>query len=46
VQLTKTHQRRTPVTYVSVTRACRRAIEDYTAALHRLLTPPTDQPVG
>ena len=43
VQLTKTYQRRTPVTYVSLTRTGRRALEDYTAALRRLLTPATDQ---
>ena len=52
VQLTKTHQRRTPVTYVSLTRAGRRALEDYTAALRLLLIPqsgksmPADQPGG
>jgi DNA-binding transcriptional ArsR family regulator len=55
VQLTKTYQRRTPVTYVSLTRTGRRALEDYTAALRRLLTPQsgprdqtdqTDQPGG
>jgi len=46
LQITKTYQRRTPVTYVALTRAGRRALEDYTAALHRLLTPPTDQPGG
>jgi len=42
VQLTKTYQRRTPVTYVSLTRTGRRALEDYTAALRRLLTPQSD----
>ena len=46
VELTKTHQRRTPVTYVSLTRTGRRALEDYTAALRQLLEPPTDQPGG
>ena len=46
VQITKTFQRRTPVTYVELTRAGRRALEDYTAALRRLLTPPTEQPGG
>jgi len=46
VQLTKTHQRRTPVTYISLTRAGRRALEDYTVALRMLLTPPTEQPGG
>jgi DNA-binding MarR family transcriptional regulator len=45
VQLTKTHQRRTPVTYVSLTRAGRRALEDYTAALRLLLTPQADKSV-
>jgi DNA-binding MarR family transcriptional regulator len=43
VQLSKTHQRRTPVTYISLTRTGRRALEDYTAALRRLLTPPADR---
>ncbi len=46
VQITKAHQRRTPVTYVALTRTGRRALEDYTAALRRLLTPPTDKPGG
>jgi DNA-binding MarR family transcriptional regulator len=45
-QITKAYQRRTPVTYVALTLTGRRALEDYTAALHRLLTPPTDQPGG
>jgi len=45
VQITKTHRLRTPVTYVEPTRTGRRALEDYTAALQRLLTPPTD-PTG
>jgi DNA-binding MarR family transcriptional regulator len=46
VQITKTHQRRTPVTYVALTQSGRRALEDYTVALHRLLTPLTEQPGG
>ncbi len=46
VQITKTFQRRTPVTYVALTRLGRRALEDYTAALRRLLTPSTDQSGG
>jgi DNA-binding MarR family transcriptional regulator len=46
LQITKTYQRRTPVTYVALTRTGRRALEDYTAALRHLLTPPTDQPGG
>lgn len=39
VLLTKTHQRRTPVTYVELTRTGRRAFEDYTVALRTLLSP-------
>jgi len=46
VQITKTHQRRTPVTYVELTERGRHAFADYTAALHALLAPPTDQPGG
>jgi DNA-binding MarR family transcriptional regulator len=46
LQLTKTYQRRTPVTYLELTRTGRRALEDYTAALRRLLAPQTDQPGG
>ncbi|MFB9740192.1 winged helix-turn-helix domain-containing protein [Pseudonocardia sulfidoxydans] len=48
VEITKAHQRRTPVTYVELTRQGRRAFEDYTAALRALLNPvngaaaPTD----
>ena len=45
VHVTKTHQRRTPVTYLALTRAGRRALEDYTATLRRLLTPPAS-PTG
>ncbi len=37
VRLTKTYRRRTPVTYVALTRAGRRAFEDYTATLRQLL---------
>ncbi len=37
VQLTKTHERRTPVTYLELTRAGWRAFEDYTAAVRGLL---------
>lgn len=37
VEITKTHERRTPVTYVALTRAGRRAFEDYTAAVRALL---------
>lgn len=44
VQVTKTHRRRTPVTYIALTRAGRRALEDYTAALRSLLSPADHQP--
>lgn len=37
VEITKTHERRTPVTYVQLTRNGRRAFEDYTAAVRALL---------
>ncbi|HEX4226966.1 MAG TPA: transcriptional regulator [Pseudonocardiaceae bacterium] len=38
VEITKTHQRRTPVTYVALTQHGRRAFEEYTANLHALLS--------
>lgn len=41
VGVTKTHEGRTPATYVSLTRVGRRALEDYTAALRQLLAPST-----
>lgn len=44
IQITKAHQRRTPVTYVQLTQAGRRAFEDYTAALRTLLDAPTERP--
>lgn len=37
VEVTKTHQGRTPVTYVDLTTRGRRAFEDYTEALKSLL---------
>ncbi|MGI8798972.1 MAG: transcriptional regulator [Pseudonocardia sp.] len=37
VEITKTHERRTPVTYVQLTRTGLRAFEDYTAAVRALL---------
>jgi DNA-binding MarR family transcriptional regulator len=43
VEVTKTHRRRTPVTYIALTRAGRRALEDYTTALRALLRPPDHQ---
>ncbi|WP_224403919.1 transcriptional regulator [Pseudonocardia sp. ICBG1034] len=42
VAIAKTHQRRTPVTFVELTRTGRRAFEDYTAALRALLDPAAD----
>lgn len=37
VTITKTYRRRTPVTYVALSRSGRRAFEDYTNALRALL---------
>lgn len=37
VEVTKTHQGRTPITYLGLTTRGRRAFEDYTAALRTLL---------
>ena len=37
VEVEKTHRGRTPVTYLSLTRAGRRAFEDYTDALRSIL---------
>jgi DNA-binding MarR family transcriptional regulator len=37
IEITKEHQRRTPVTYVALTGAGRRAFEEYTVALRTLL---------
>jgi len=39
VTVDKTHTGRTPVTYIRLSPAGRRALEDYTAALHLLLSP-------
>ncbi|MCL3861626.1 transcriptional regulator [Actinotalea sp. K2] len=41
VTTTKGHQGRVPSTHVEVTRAGRRAFEDYTDQLRALLAPPT-----
>lgn len=41
VEVTKTYRHRTPVTYLALTRAGRRALEDYTASLRNLLTIPS-----
>ena len=40
VAVEKTHAGRTPATYLSLSPAGRRALEDYTASLRRLLTIP------
>ena len=37
VEVTKTHSGRTPVTYVALTRAGRRAYEDYLTALREII---------
>lgn len=37
VEVTKTHQGRTPVTYLALTKQGRRAFEDYLEALRQLL---------
>ncbi len=42
--VTKTHRRRIPVTYLALTRAGRRALEDYTGALQALLATPAQRP--
>lgn len=46
VELTKTHERRTPVTYVGLTRTGRRAFEDYTATLRALLDHADNAPAA
>jgi len=43
ITITKTYQRRIPVTYVTLTKVGRRAFEDYTAALRDLLATPVDR---
>lgn len=44
VALAKTHEGRTPATYVALTRAGRLAFENYTAALRALLEPAGGAP--
>ncbi len=44
LDVTKTHRRRSPVTYLALTRAGRRALEDCTAALQALPGTPAQQP--
>lgn len=43
VEITKAHERRTPVTYVALTRTGRRAFEDYTTTLRDLLDPTVSE---
>ena len=43
VEVTKTHRGRTPTTLVKLTRRGRLAFEDYTAALHSLLSPHQEE---
>ena len=43
VEVTKTHRGRTPTTLVKLTRRGRLAFEDYTAALHALLSPHQEE---
>lgn len=42
----KTHEGRTPATYISLSWTGRRAMEDYTAALRQLLPLPTPENEG
>ncbi|MGB6771744.1 MAG: transcriptional regulator [Candidatus Dormiibacterota bacterium] len=42
VKITKSYQRRTPVTYVTLTKVGRRAFEEYVAAVQALLATPVD----
>jgi DNA-binding MarR family transcriptional regulator len=44
VRVEKTYRHRTPVTYISLVRAGRRAFEDYTAALQALLAEAPNVP--
>ena len=41
ITITKSYRRRSPVTYLALTRLGRRALEDYTAALRDLLARPS-----
>ncbi len=44
ITITKSFRRRSPVTYLALTRRGRRALEDYTAALRSLLSVPDSDP--
>lgn len=46
ITITKAYKRRTPVTYVTLTKAGRRAFEDYIATLHDLLATPVHRSDG
>lgn len=46
VAVTKTHRRRIPVTYLSLTGPGRRALADYTSALQALLAAPARRQAG
>ena len=43
IEVTKTHHGRTPATLLCLSRRGRLAFEEYTAAVHALLDPPTSQ---
>lgn len=44
ITITKSFRRRSPVTYLELTRLGRRALEDYTTALRSLLAVPGSEP--
>jgi DNA-binding transcriptional ArsR family regulator len=44
ITVTKSFRRRSPVTYLALTRSGRRALEDYTTALRSLLSVPNSDP--
>ncbi|MGP7999099.1 MAG: transcriptional regulator [Streptosporangiaceae bacterium] len=46
VEAAKSYRRRTPVTWLSLTRAGRLALEQYTAALHTLLASASAEPAA
>jgi DNA-binding PadR family transcriptional regulator len=45
ITITKPYRRRSPVTYLALTRLGRQALEDYTAALRDLLAAPAGRSV-
>jgi DNA-binding MarR family transcriptional regulator len=46
VDVAKTHEGRTPATYVSLTSTGRAALDDYSAALRELLEPAGERPTA